>query len=89
MEIAKSVGFNSPLVAALALNLTLMDIPWLVRGSSFNIKYLFADYLICHEETVHVCGQEKRTETAPLKIQDIFTILWHWMIFFNASIDLH
>jgi len=27
-------------------------------------KYLFADYLIFHEETVHVCGQEKRTETA-------------------------
>jgi len=38
---------------------------WIRRKSAKKIdKYLFADYLICHEETVHVCGQEKRIETA-------------------------
>ena len=32
IEIAKSVGFNSPPLAAIRLNLSLINTPWLAAG---------------------------------------------------------
>jgi len=49
MEIAKSVGFNSPQLAAIGLNLSLIDIPWLAAGefieSPFK-EYLYLNYFM-------------------------------------------
>jgi hypothetical protein len=36
VEIAKSAGFNSPQLAALGLNLSFIDTPWLAAG-----KFIF------------------------------------------------
>jgi hypothetical protein len=37
VEIAKSAGFNSPQLAALGLNLSFTDTPWLAAGE-FIVK---------------------------------------------------
>jgi hypothetical protein len=37
VEIAKSAGFNSPQLAALGLNLSFIDTPWLAAG-----KFIFS-----------------------------------------------
>jgi hypothetical protein len=48
VEIAKSVGFNSPQLAALRLNLSLIDTPWLAAGNfiTFMIKKIASIYTI-------------------------------------------
>jgi len=37
MEIAKSVGFNSPQLAAVGWNLSFIDTPWLAAGKFIPI----------------------------------------------------
>jgi hypothetical protein len=43
VEIAKFAGFNSPQLAALGLNLSFTDTPWLAAGKFINscLKLLF------------------------------------------------